>query len=118
MNIKTSASLFKITEQDFVKLALRQPQLFYQSPDTLKSNIKTAADLFKVSEQDVTKNMRRQAKAVNFGILYGISPYGLAEDIGITPKEAKKFIETQCNTIKNNITETFKNIQNFFITWR
>ena len=42
--------------------------------------------------------MRRQAKAVNFGIVYGISPYGLAEDLGIYPKEAKKFIETYFET--------------------
>ena len=59
---------------------------------------KTAMDIFKVSKEDVTKNMRRQAKAVNFGILYGISPFGLAEDIGISPKEAKKFIETYFET--------------------
>ncbi len=59
---------------------------------------KTAMDIFKVPESDVTKNMRRQAKAVNFGILYGISPFGLAEDIGISPKEAKKFIETYFET--------------------
>ena len=59
---------------------------------------KTAMDIFKVSEDKVTKNMRRQAKAVNFGILYGISPFGLAEDIGISPKEAKKFIETYFET--------------------
>ena len=59
---------------------------------------KTAMDIFKVKEEEVTKNMRRQAKAVNFGILYGISPYGLAEDIGISPKEAKKFIETYFET--------------------
>ncbi len=59
---------------------------------------KTAMDIFKVGMEDVTKNMRRQAKAVNFGILYGISPFGLAEDIGISPKEAKKFIETYFET--------------------
>lgn len=59
---------------------------------------KTAMDIFKVSEEEVTKNMRRQAKAVNFGILYGISAFGLAEDIGISPKEAKNFIETYYNT--------------------
>ena len=59
---------------------------------------KTAMDIFKVSEKDVSKNMRRQAKAVNFGILYGISPYGLAEDLGISPKEAKNFIETYFQT--------------------
>jgi len=59
---------------------------------------KTAMDIFGVSEVDVTKDMRRQAKAVNFGILYGISPYGLAEDLGISPKEAKIFIEKYFET--------------------
>ena len=59
---------------------------------------KTAMDIFKVSLDEVTKNMRRQAKAVNFGILYGISPYGLAEDIGISPKEAKSFIDRYFET--------------------
>ena len=44
--------------------------------------------------------MRRQAKAVNFGILYGISSYGLAEDLGITVKEAKEFIERYFDTYK------------------
>lgn len=53
---------------------------------------KTAMDIFKVPEEGVTKNMRRQAKAVNFGILYGISSYGLAEDLGISVKDAKDFI--------------------------
>ena len=55
---------------------------------------KTAMDIFKVSENEVTKNMRRQAKAVNFGILYGISSFGLSEELEIKPGEAKKFIET------------------------
>lgn len=59
---------------------------------------KTAMDIFKVEESKVTKNMRRQAKAVNFGIIYGISPYGLAEDLGIPLKEAKQFIETYLDT--------------------
>jgi len=59
---------------------------------------KTAMDIFNVPETEVTKNMRRQAKAVNFGILYGISPYGLAEDLGISPKEAKSFIEKYFET--------------------
>ena len=54
---------------------------------------KTAMDIFGVPEEGVTKNMRRQAKAVNFGILYGISSYGLAEDLEITVKEAKAFID-------------------------
>ena len=48
--------------------------------------------IFGVSVDMVDSNMRRQAKAVNFGILYGISSYGLSEDLGISVKDAKDFI--------------------------
>jgi len=54
---------------------------------------KTAMDIFKMSEREVTKDMRRTAKAVNFGIIYGMSSYGLSENIGVKPKEASEFIE-------------------------
>ena len=54
---------------------------------------KTASDIFHVNENEVTSKMRRIAKAVNFGIIYGISSYGLSENLGITPKEAKMFID-------------------------
>ena len=54
---------------------------------------KTAMDIFHVPMEAVTKDMRRRAKAVNFGILYGISSYGLSEDLGIRPREAKEFID-------------------------
>src|SRR5699024_9776553 len=53
----------------------------------------TAMDVFHVSRDDVTADMRRQAKAVNFGIVYGISDYGLSQNLGISRKEAKTFIE-------------------------
>lgn len=46
------------------------------------------------SESDVTPNMRRQAKAVNFGIVYGISDYGLSQNLGITRKQAQLYIDT------------------------
>ncbi|HHY72751.1 MAG TPA: DNA polymerase I [Bacillus bacterium] len=54
---------------------------------------KTAMDVFHVGEEEVTANMRRQAKAVNFGIIYGISDFGLSQNLGITRKEAATFIE-------------------------
>lgn len=54
---------------------------------------KTAMDVFGVSEDEVDANMRRQAKAVNFGIVYGISDYGLSQNLHITRKEAAAFIE-------------------------
>lgn len=59
---------------------------------------KTAMDIFNVPEEGVTSNMRRQAKAVNFGILYGISSFGLSEDLGIPVREAKDFINRYFDT--------------------
>ncbi|AUJ26017.1 DNA polymerase I [Virgibacillus dokdonensis] len=53
----------------------------------------TAMDVFHVNKEEVSANMRRQAKAVNFGIVYGISDYGLSQNLGITRKEAKQFID-------------------------
>lgn len=59
---------------------------------------KTASDIYKVSMEEVTKDMRRTAKAVNFGILYGISSFGLSEDLGIDIGTAKKFIDNYLET--------------------
>ncbi|MBB3109575.1 DNA polymerase-1 [Paenibacillus phyllosphaerae] len=54
---------------------------------------KTAMDVFGVEADQVDANMRRQAKAVNFGIVYGISDFGLSNNLGIGRKEAARFIE-------------------------
>lgn len=53
---------------------------------------RTAAEIFNVDIKDVTDDLRRKAKAVNFGIIYGLSAFGLAQDIGMTNKEAQNFI--------------------------
>lgn len=53
----------------------------------------TASQVFGVDLDDVTPDLRRKAKAVNFGIIYGISSFGLGEDLGISRKEAKEYIE-------------------------
>ncbi|MCQ6273438.1 DNA polymerase I [Bacillus sp. V3B] len=53
---------------------------------------KTAMEVFHVKKEEVTSNMRRHAKAVNFGIVYGISDYGLSQSLRITRKEAGHFI--------------------------
>lgn len=66
---------------------------------------KTASDIFDVPIDMVTKNMRRIAKAVNFGIIYGISGFGLSENIGVSTKEAKEFI--------NNYLETYPGIKKY-----
>ena len=53
----------------------------------------TASQVFHIPFEEVTDLQRRNAKAVNFGIVYGISSYGLSEDLSISPKEAKKYID-------------------------
>lgn len=59
---------------------------------------KTAMDVFHVEKEDVTSDMRRAAKAVNFGIVYGISDYGLSQNLNITRKEAATFIKQYLNS--------------------
>jgi DNA polymerase-1 len=66
---------------------------------------KTAMDVFGVSADQVDSNMRRSAKAVNFGIVYGISDFGLSQNLGITRKEAAHFIE--------QYFEVFKGVRKF-----
>lgn len=65
----------------------------------------TAALVFMVDPKDVTADMRRKAKEVNFGILYGIGPFGLKTRLGITQNHAKEIIDTYFNT--------FKKVKNF-----
>lgn len=68
----------------------RLKEAFMQDMDI---HTKTAMDVFGVSNDQVDANMRRSAKAVNFGIVYGISDYGLSQNLNITRKEAATFIE-------------------------
>ena len=72
---------------------------------------KTASDIFKIDESLVTSSQRRVAKAVNFGIIYGISSFGLGDSIGVTNKQAKEFIDTYLETypgIKDYMEKTIK----------
>ena len=62
---------------------------------------KTASQVFNVPIEQVTSEMRRSAKAVNFGIVYGISDFSLAKDINVTRKEAARFIENYLSVFSN-----------------
>ena len=69
----------------------------------------TAAKVFHISSEEVTKDQRSAAKAVNFGIIYGQSAFGLAQNLGISRKEAKEIIDNyfaQYGTIKSYMDDT------------
>lgn len=68
----------------------------------------TAAQVFKVPIDEVTSELRGKAKAVNFGIIYGISAFGLAKNLHISPKEAGEYIDNylqECSGVKNFMHE-------------
>lgn len=94
-----------LLSSDYSQIELRVFAHFSKVPnliDAFKNDMdihtRTAMDIFGVSENEVTPLMRRQAKAVNFGILYGISSFGLSEDLKIPVKEAKSFIDKYFET--------------------
>ena len=68
----------------------------------------TAAKIMKLPVEEVTPQIRSRAKAVNFGIVYGISAFSLSKDIGITVKEASQFI--------NNYLDTFTGVKEYMNT--
>lgn len=79
--------------------------------DNIDIHTKTASDIFKIPTDLVDKKMRRIAKAVNFGIIYGISSFGLSENLHIRPKEAKEFIDSYLQTypgVKQYMDDTIK----------
>lgn len=94
-----------LLSSDYSQIELRVFAHFSKVPNWIEAfkndmdiHTRTAMDIFGVEEKDVTSLMRRQAKAVNFGILYGISSYGLSGDLGISVKEAKEFIDKYFET--------------------
>jgi len=103
---------YTLVDADYSQIELRvlahisdDPKLkeaFYTGADI---HSKTASEVFGVSIEEVTPLMRSRAKAVNFGIVYGISDYGLARDLKITRKEAKTYID--------NYLDKYKKVQEY-----
>ncbi|GAE30126.1 DNA polymerase I [Halalkalibacter hemicellulosilyticusJCM 9152] len=99
---------WKMVAADYSQIELRvlahiagDEKLIEAFNQNMDIHTKTAMDVFHVKEEDVTSQMRRSAKAVNFGIVYGISDYGLSQNLNITRKEAAEFIERYFNSYPN-----------------
>jgi len=86
---------------DYSQIELRVMAHLTEDPLLLESfaqgediHARTAAEVFGVARDQVTANQRRMAKVVNFGIMYGLSDFGLARDVGMLPEDARVFIDT------------------------
>ncbi|MFA5576190.1 MAG: DNA polymerase I [Tissierellaceae bacterium] len=91
---------YSLLDADYSQIELRILAHISKDPKLMDAFIhnedihrKTASEVFGVALEDVTSHMRSSAKAVNFGIIYGISDYGLSRDLSITRKEAKEYID-------------------------
>ena len=93
-------NLNKLVSFDYSQIELRlaaeisKDKNFMQAfLDGIDIHASTAKEIFNLQSAEITADHRRKAKAINFGILYGISPYGLAKQLSITNSEAKNYIE-------------------------
>jgi DNA polymerase-1 len=106
---------------DYSQIELRLMAHFSQDPLLLNAyrtgqdiHTLTAAEVFGVDAATMDKETRNRAKAVNFGIVYGISPFGLAAQLGIDQKEARRYIETYFERyagVRRFIDETLETVR-------
>ena len=94
-----------LVDADYSQIELRLLAHFSQCKELVEAycagkdiHAITASQVFEVPLEKVTPQMRRDAKAVNFGIIYGISAFGLANDLNIAPKKAKEYIDKYFET--------------------
>lgn len=105
---------FKLLDGDYSQIELRVLAHISKDPKMMEAflnnediHTKTASEVFHVPMDEVTPSIRNNAKAVNFGIVYGISDYGLSRDLNIPRKEAKEYID--------NYLDNYKLIKQFMI---
>lgn len=85
------------------------PGLIQAFQDNADIHTRTASEVFEIPPDQVDKEHRRRAKAINFGIAYGLSPFGLSKDLGIPMKEAENYIHkyfTEYRGVKDYIDST------------
>jgi DNA polymerase-1 len=99
---------YQLIDADYSQIELRVLAFISQDKKMLSAfrtgediHTKTAAEVFKVAPEFVSPELRSRAKAVNFGIVYGISDFSLAADIKVTRKEAKQYIEDYFDTYRD-----------------
>jgi len=110
---------YVLSDADYSQIELRilahiaddsgMQQAFIENKDI---HTKTASQVFNIPINMVNSELRRRAKAVNFGIVYGIGAYSLSQDIGVSLKDAKNYIENYLNTY-SGVKDYIENIINY-----
>lgn len=97
-----------LVDSDYSQIELRvlahisdEPYMIDSFNKDVDIHTQTASEVFNVSLDEVTKEQRSAAKAVNFGIVYGISDFGLSSNLGITKKKAGEYIKSYLDRYKN-----------------
>ncbi|MBM3812044.1 MAG: DNA polymerase I [Acidimicrobiia bacterium] len=117
---------WKLVVADYSQIELRLLAHFSRDPVLVDAfrrgediHTRTAAEVFGVAPLEVTPELRRNAKAVNFGIVYGLSAFGLAGQLGITRGEAESYISgyfERYKGVKRFIEETISEVQRTGVT--
>jgi len=112
---------YKILSADYSQIELRLLAHFSGDENLISAftsgkdiHSRTASEIFGVKEQDITPDMRRLAKNINFGIIYGISPFGLAKQIGTAISQAKEYIDEyfkRYSKVKEYMESSVRNAQ-------
>ena len=109
---------YKLVSLDYSQLELRIAAHIAKDPKMIEAfkkgvdiHTETAAEVFDVPLEKVSQEMRRKAKALNFGIIYGMGPQGFARSAGIKQIEAKKFIEKYFDKFKK-VAEYMTDVRN------
>jgi len=112
---------YKILSADYSQIELRLLAHFSGDENLIRAFVsgsdihnRTASEIFGVNEQDITSDMRRLAKNINFGIIYGISPFGLAKQIGTAVSQAKDYIDEyfkRYSKVKEYMDSSVRNAQ-------
>ena len=110
---------YKLVDGDYSQIELRvlahiskDEKLIDAFNNKVDIHTRTASEVFHMEEAEVTSLMRARAKAVNFGIIYGISDYGLSRDLNISREEAKSYIENYLHNFKD-VEKYMKDIVEF-----
>jgi len=117
---------WKLVVADYSQIELRLLAHFSRDPVLVEAfrsgediHTRTASEVFGVMPLMVTPEMRRDAKAVNFGIVYGLSGFGLAQQLGIPRPQAEKYIKAYFDRyagVKRFITETIAQVRETGVT--